>query len=146
MASQDYERYKLKSYRYWDLYLHENQYYLGRVYIWLKRDNINDLMDITNEERAELFEIGRQYRVVMDKYTKWKPDLYNWAALGNLESHNHHVHVHVIPRYKTARIVESICTFTDKNWGKNYAPYDKEFKVSDDIMWSIYESLKRALR
>jgi len=27
----DYEKLKIKSYKYWDLYLHENQCYLGRT-------------------------------------------------------------------------------------------------------------------
>jgi hypothetical protein len=31
----DYELLKIKSYEYWDVYLHENQCYLGRVFVQL---------------------------------------------------------------------------------------------------------------
>lgn len=39
----DYDLLKIKSYKYWDVYLHENQCYLGRVFVQLKESlNIED--------------------------------------------------------------------------------------------------------
>ncbi len=41
----DYEVLKIKSYKYWDLYLHEKQCYLGRTFVQLKKeDGIDDLL------------------------------------------------------------------------------------------------------
>jgi hypothetical protein len=34
----DYEQLKRKSYKYWDAHLHENQCYLGRVFVLLRED------------------------------------------------------------------------------------------------------------
>jgi len=41
-----YETYLIRDYKYWQLFLHENQCYLGRSYVIIKRDLV-DLLDIT---------------------------------------------------------------------------------------------------
>ena len=49
----------LKSYKHWDVALHENQCYLGRVYVMLKSDSgIEDFLSIDGEVRDEFFAIG----------------------------------------------------------------------------------------
>jgi hypothetical protein len=54
--SMDYEKLKIKSYKHWDLYLHENQCYLGRVFVQLKDEKgIEDFLDIEGEVRDEFF-------------------------------------------------------------------------------------------
>src|SRR4051812_23206229 len=118
MADIDYERFKIKSYTHWYLYLHESQYFLGRMYIWSLRAGLHDLMDVTDEERAELFEIGREARGALTRL--WFPDLFNWASLGNISQQ---CHVHVIPRYAKLRQFAGF-VFKDTRWGQNYAPYD----------------------
>ena len=135
----DYKQFKIKEFRFWVVYLHTSQYFLGRVYIWSRRQGLVDLMDITMEEREELFEIGRLLKNVLGEI--FHPDLFNWASLGNLSAQ---CHVHLIPRYATIRNFAGI-VFEDGRWGKNYAPYDYEFKVSDAILFQIRDTIKKKL-
>ena len=54
--SVDYNQLKIKSYKHWDVYLHENQCYIGRVFILLKSDQgIDDFLAIEGELRDESF-------------------------------------------------------------------------------------------
>lgn len=69
------------------------------------------------------------------------PDKMNYAALSNVFEK---LHVHFIPRYKTERIFEGI-KFIDKQWGKNYAPYDRSFSVHPDIMNKIKSCIQDKL-
>ena len=53
----DYEQLKIKSYKHWDLYLHENQCYLGRVFVLLKNEErVEDFLAIDGEARDESLE------------------------------------------------------------------------------------------
>jgi len=134
-----YEKFLIKEYKYWKLYLHENQFYLGRVYIWAKRENALDFFDISNEEIKEYFKIGKELKKAFDKL--FQPDLYNYATLGNVA---HHLHTHFIPRYKTKRELFGI-NFKDKNFGENYAPYDKKFKVPEEFLMKLRDLLRAEL-
>ena len=59
----DYEKLKIKSFKYWDLYLHENQCYLGRTFVQLKNESgVEDFMDIKGEVREEFFQIGQNVK------------------------------------------------------------------------------------
>lgn len=129
----------IKEYKFWEVYLHENQYYLGRVYIWAKREDALDLFDITKEEREEYFKIGKELKKALGKL--FKPDLYNYATLANVTSH---LHTHFIPRYSSNRKFSGII-FNDERWGQNYAPYNKGFKVSEEVLIKIRDALKKEL-
>jgi diadenosine tetraphosphate (Ap4A) HIT family hydrolase len=135
----NFESYKIKDYSRWELYLHQNQYYLGRTYIWAKREDAADLMNTTPEEQKELFAIGKELNGALTKL--FRPDLMNYASLGNIDSH---LHLHVIPRYASPRIFEGT-TFTDEQWGKNYAPYNYDFRVPEDILQKIKDSINKVL-
>jgi diadenosine tetraphosphate (Ap4A) HIT family hydrolase len=128
---ETFGKYKIKEFKYWEVYLHKNQYYLGRVYIWAKRDEAVDLMEMTPEERRELFNIGRSVNRALAEL--FSPDLMNYAALGNISTH---LHLHVIPRYSASRSFDGV-DFIDGRWGRNYAPYDYDFKVSEDTLTKI---------
>lgn len=52
---KDFSKDLIKDYKYWAIYIHENQGYLGRCIIWCKRENALDLTDATKEEQEELF-------------------------------------------------------------------------------------------
>lgn len=64
----DYEQFKIKSYKHWDLYLHENQCYLGRVFVLLKDEGIEDFLAIEGETREEFFQIGEDVKKLL-KYS-----------------------------------------------------------------------------
>ncbi|MDP2641460.1 MAG: HIT family protein [Candidatus Yanofskybacteria bacterium] len=92
----------IKEYRYWRVGLHPDQRYLGRSLIMLNR-HAEDLLEMTQEERGELFQI---LRMLTDALTKlFSPNKFNYASLGNEMPH---LHLHVIPRYASPRQFEEI--------------------------------------
>lgn len=133
------EQLKIKEYKHWTVYLHDNQCYLGRVYIWSKRDGLVDLLDMTEEEQREFFDVGRKVKKAIAEL--FNPDLMNYASLGNVSTH---LHMHVIPRYQSTRTFEGN-TFIDERWGKNYAPYDKDFKIPEETLFRIRDAIKAKL-
>lgn len=135
----DYEEFRIEEFKHWVAYLHTNQYFLGRTYIWSKRQGLVDLMDTTTEEREELFGIGGLLKNALQEL--FQPDLFNWASLGNLSQQ---CHVHVIPRYAQARSFAGL-SFHDGRWGQNYAPYDYGFKVSADVLYQIKNAIEKKL-
>lgn len=138
--SMDYEKLKIKSYRYWDLYLHENQCYLGRVFVQLKDEKgIEEFLDIQGEVREEFFQIGQKVKKALK--TLFKPDKMNYAALSNTSPV---IHVHIVPRYKEAREFDGVI-FKDTRWGQNYAPYDRSFIVEESTLFKIRDALKGQL-
>lgn len=138
--SMDYEKLKIKSYKYWDLYLHENQCYLGRVFVQLKDEKgVEDFLDIQGQVREEFFQIGQNIKKAVK--TLFKPDKMNYAALSNTSPV---IHVHIIPRYKDTREFNGV-TFKDTRWGQNYAPYDRSFVIEESTLFKIRDALKGQL-
>lgn len=135
----DFDKFKIKEYKYWTLYLHDNQCFLGRCYIWCKRKDTVDFLEMTDEEQKEFFGILRNLKDVLIKL--FKPDLFNYASLGNIATH---LHMHVIPRYKTKRNFNNTI-FVDERWGKNYAPYNYDFKLGENILFDIKDKISQAL-
>lgn len=136
----DYDQLIIKSYKHWDVYLHENQCYIGRVFILLKDDEgIEDFLAIDGEVRDEFFLIGKKVKTALK--TLFKPDKMNYAALSNVSEK---IHVHFIPRYKEKREFSGLI-FTDFRWGKNYAPYDRSFILDESILFKIRDVLKEQL-
>ena len=131
----DWSEYLLKKYTFWEVYLHDDQTYLGRCVVALNRDgNLDPFAETTVAERQELEAIMADLqRALMDLY---RPDMFNYANLRNVW---HHCHWHVIPRYKTTRKVQDQ-EFIDMNWGKNYTPHEPSdlgrkviMKIRDDL-------------
>ena len=138
--SMDYEQLKIKSYKYWDVYLHENQCYLGRVFVLLREDaGVEDFLSIQGEIREEFFQIGEELKMALKAL--FQPDKMNYAALSNTSPK---IHVHIIPRYSDSRDFGGI-TFQDTRWGKNYAPYDKAFKLEEETLFEIRDALKKTM-
>ncbi|MBS0635478.1 MAG: hypothetical protein JSR37_08460 [Verrucomicrobia bacterium] len=136
----DYEKLKIKSYNHWDLYLHENQCYIGRVFAQLKDETeVDDFLAIKGDVRDEFFILGQEVKKALK--TLFKPDKMNYAALSNTSAA---IHVHIVPRYKQAREFQGI-TFIDTRWGKNYAPYDRDFVLEEEILIQIRDLLKKTL-
>ena len=107
----NYDLLKIKSYKYWDVYLHENQCYLGRVFLLLKDDKgVEDFLAIQGDVRAEFFQVGEKVKTALK--ILFKPDKMNYAALSNVSEK---IHVHFVPRYKEAREFGGV-TFKDQRW------------------------------
>ncbi len=126
----DYSKFKIKDYNYWTLYINENQSYLGRCYVWCKREDALDLPDATLEEREELFAILKEIERVIKK--AFKADMLNYAFLGNI---THHLHGHIIPRYSSSVEFDGV-TFKDDRWGENYRT-NHDFKISEETLEKI---------
>ncbi len=136
----DYEQLKIKSYKHWDLYLHENQCYLGRVFVLLKNEEgVEDFLAIDGEARDEFFQIGAEIKAALK--TLFQPDKMNYAALSNTSPA---IHVHIVPRYQDTREFAGV-VFKDARWGKNYAPYDKAFTTNDAVLFQIRDVIKEQL-
>ena len=139
LATITYEDLVILEGEFWRVFLHgQSPYYLGRMYIWLRRDLI-DLMDISTEERDELFAIGQKLKNALTKLSN--PGLFNYTALGN---ETPHVHVHLIPRYDSVREFDGI-TFRDDQWGRNYVPFDRQFSVSDKTLLKLRDVIRGLL-
>lgn len=136
----DYEQLKIKSYKHWDLYLHENQCYLGRVFVLLKNGaGVEDFLAIEGEVRDEFFQIGADIKTALK--TLFHPDKMNYAALSNTSPE---IHVHIVPRYQDAREFGGV-VFKDARWGSNYAPYDRSFELDETVLFQIRDALKEQL-
>jgi diadenosine tetraphosphate (Ap4A) HIT family hydrolase len=136
----DYEQLKIKSYKHWDLYLHENQCYLGRVFLLLKNDEgVEDFLAIEGEVRDEFFQIGAEVKMALK--TLFQPDRINYIAQSNTSPK---IHMHLVPRYKDSREFAGI-VFKDIRWGSNYAPYDHSFVLEKSILFQIRDAVKKKL-
>lgn len=124
----------VKEYRHWEVYIHENQNYLGRCVVWCRRENALDLADATKEEREELFLILRDLRKALKK--SFQLDWFNYAFLGNETCH---LHCHFIPRYAKQREFMGV-VFEDKLYGHNYKT-DRNFQISAELLSEIKNTI-----
>lgn len=123
----------------WSLYLHENQNYIGWVYLWARRQDSLDFLSMTAEEEESFFQHARCVKNVLGQL--FHPDLFNYASLGNVTPH---LHVHIIPRYKEFRLFEGQ-TFVDTRWGDNFAPYDQNFVIPNEVRHRLKTVIKEGL-
>jgi diadenosine tetraphosphate (Ap4A) HIT family hydrolase len=134
----DFSNYLVKSYQYWEVYMHKNQSYLGRCYVWCRRADALDMTDASGEEQKELFQILRELQKALKDC--FNPDWLNYAFLGN---ETRHLHGHVIPRYKEPKVFMNT-TFEDKLYGHNYRT-DPEFLTTGELLQEVKSRLKMAL-
>ena len=90
------DKFLIKKFNYWTIYLNKNQSYLGRVYVVLNRHGPEDTIGLTEEEWKEL-------KVVEDKVTNalkllYNPDLMNYLTIQTKD--RNHFHVHIFPDMK----------------------------------------------
>ncbi|MFA5051327.1 MAG: HIT domain-containing protein [Patescibacteria group bacterium] len=134
----DFLKYKIRNYKYWCIYIHQNQGYLGRCIVWCNREGALDLTDATLEEREELFVILKDLRESLKNI--FQPDWFNYSFLGN---GTRHLHCHFIPRYASDRKFGGTI-FKDEKWGHNYRT-DHDFKISEELLEQIRFRIKEAL-
>ncbi len=142
MPEEDFKHLIIKRYKYWTVYLHGNQGYLGRMYVWLNREgDIDYFLGTMVAERVEFDQIARELWGALT--TLFSPDRANWGALSNEAPH---CHVHLVPRYLSDRAFAGL-TFIDKDPKKNWLT-DKSLEFSletlETIRAAIAEELERA--
>jgi len=135
----DFFKYRIKKYKYWKVFIHKNQSYLGRCVIWCNREDALDLTDATKEEREELFLILQKLRKALIK--TFQSDWFNYSFLGNSMRH---LHCHFIPRYVKPKIFEGI-KFEDKLFGHNWKT-DHSFIIPKAVLDKIKLILSNTLK
>ena len=136
--AEDFSKNLVKGYKHWEIYIHENQGYLGRCVVWCKRNDALDLADATPEEQSELFLVLRDLREATKKV--FQPDWFNYSFLGN---ETRHLHGHFIPRYAKPKTFMDIM-FEDKLYGHNYKT-DHSFETSAELLAEVKDKLKSVL-
>lgn len=137
--AKDFSKNLVKSYKFWDVLVHENQGFLGRCVVWCKREDALDLADATQEEREELFTILQALREATKNI--FQPDWFNYAFLGN---EMRHLHGHFIPRYAKPQTFMGI-TLEDIYYGHNWNT-DHNFVTSDAVLHAVRDRLMEALK
>lgn len=136
---EDFSKNLIKQYKYWDVFVAQNQSYLGRCVVWCKREDTQDLTDATEEEREELFSILKLLKDAT--YNVFKTDWFNYSFLGNSVRH---LHCHFVPRYAAERVFEGV-KFKDELYGKNWKT-DNDFAIPEEVLMKIKYSLINALK
>ena len=135
----------LREFKYWYAILEIKQYYLGRMFLYAKRDEATDMVELNKYEIKELWKILKFIKNIVYPNT-WKPDIINYSFLGNEVQH---CHLHIIPRYKTEReITINGIIFKDNNFGKNYSnPNTKSTRFRDSTTQEIIrDKLKKQFK
>ena len=133
------EQNKIIKYNYWTIYLNDNQYYFGRIYVALNRHGPENTLSLNEDEWHEL-------KSVLDKITRilsrsFEVDLFSYLVLQNKD--RNHFHVHLIPRYnREIRFNDEI--FKDENWGKAPIP-TPEKKIKKDTLTKLKKMIFEAL-
>ncbi|MHA1259234.1 MAG: HIT family protein [Candidatus Heimdallarchaeaceae archaeon] len=128
--------------KHFQVYLSENQSYLGRFVVVLKR-HVSKLSDLTNDEMLDFAYVIK----VMEKTLTeaFGATMFNWCCLMNnaykKSPPNPHVHWHCRPRYKK-EVKFAGMLFSDKDFAHHYNNKKKMFvnlEVKKEIISRIKE-------
>lgn len=134
----NFEKLKILEGNFWDVFLHQDQTALGRLYFWYKLD-ADDVLDIPKEALSEFHEMGNKIKAALS--ISFHPDLYNYLSLNNITSH---LHIHIIPRYSKEIELFGL-TFNDTSFGKSYKR-NLDFILDETILLKIKEKIVANLK
>jgi diadenosine tetraphosphate (Ap4A) HIT family hydrolase len=118
----------------WRIAINRNQNLLGKLFVALRRHE-EAVAALTPDEWAELqHELRWAVRRLDGAFA---PDHYNCAFLQNQDRH---VHLHVIPRYASARTFAGR-EFADPDWPDHYRP-GVEYLAPEDVIAAIAEVMR----
>lgn len=129
-------RWQIWEHPYWSLYLNDNQNLLGKLMLALNR-HCESLLELTPDEWMQLRVEVRDAELVLDRL--FRPDRYNLMFLMNLDRH---VHLHVVPRYRTARTYASK-DFEDPDFGSLATTAGR--RMTDEWLNALVRDLRKAL-
>lgn len=135
----DFPLLEVRSTTNWIWQIHENQAYLGRLVLRLKRPLIASLAQCTKQEWRDLHKQLLEYERVATEL--FRPDRFNYGQLGNVYPQ---LHVHAIPRYETPRQWRET-RFLDQRWGENWSPSPNS-PLSIEDTYEFARWMKRRLR
>ena len=106
---------------YWSVFLADEQDYVGRCILVLKR-HCGSIAELTEGEWQDLLEIVRRLEACLKKVLG--ADLCNWSCLMNSfykdPAPDPHLHIHVRPRYKNPVAINGN-TYRDEEFGHHYS-------------------------
>jgi diadenosine tetraphosphate (Ap4A) HIT family hydrolase len=111
----------------WTIALNRNQNLVGKTMLVLGRP-CNSVTELREVEWSDLHRQLRRACTAIDLL--FAPDLYNHAFLMN---EDRQVHLHIVPRYKTARMWEGE-KFEDPHWGSLFGSELRSFDRAKLIM------------
>ena len=119
--SEEDKRFQVYESRFWSVFLSDEQDYIGRCILVLKR-HCGSMSELTDEEWVELRDLVRKVETGLK--TILGATLFNWSCLMNnfyKESNpNPHLHIHVRPRYDKPLMLNGN-TYIDSEFGHHYA-------------------------
>jgi diadenosine tetraphosphate (Ap4A) HIT family hydrolase len=129
---------------YWKVILTDNQDYLGRSIIELKR-KCGSLSELSKEEWSDFYEVVKKLESVFKQC--FDATMFNWTCLMNdaYKSKNPkpQVHWHLRPRYNHPVDVAGM-TFVDEEFGHHYTK-QRDTLVSRKVLIEITKELKKYL-
>jgi len=130
--------------KYWKILLADNQNYLGRCFIILKRE-CGDLAKVKKEELLEFLEVVKKMERALRK--AFNASLFNWGCLMNHafqeKKPKPQVHWHLVPRYRKKVNFEGI-VFEDLEFGFHYN-HSKRMQVTEKVQNALIERIKSFL-
>lgn len=130
---------------YWRVELVDDQTYLGRSCIILKRDNVKHLSEVNTDEMEDFLNLVKKAETLIKK--TFGATHFNWTCLMNNaykeENPKPHVHWHLKPRYKNNVEFEGI-TFEDLEFGHHYKTIVRT-PVNSEMLKKIADKIKENL-
>lgn len=148
LSKAKFNKYIIKEYPNWTLFLAEHQWpHVGRCYAWWKdRPPVNGenlpLSLLTEPALAEVFQtifadVCRACHALGHETEPYGPNfLLNTCYLANNDTHNHHMHVHFLPRFRQPLEIK-IGQFVDRGWGGPPTFHDSNIKhpPEEQLQW-----------
>lgn len=130
----------------WEVILMEDQRYLGRCVLVLKR-SCGDLAELKQEEILDFFDLVKKLEAALRK--TFDATMFNWGCLMNDAYQetppNPQVHWHFRPRYNHP-VQFAGQTFTDPNFGHHYLREPKDaYLAPSDLLQLIATEIKKNL-
>ena len=142
--SADDKRYQLYDSQFWTVFLADEQDYIGRCILVLKR-HCGSMADLTEDEWKDLH--GMICKVEACLKTVLGATLCNWSCLMNsfykASDPDPHLHIHVRPRYRKPVMVNGIA-YPDDEFGHHYS-INKDGAIRDADMKALFARMKEWL-
>ena len=141
--SEEDKQFQVYDGRSWSVFLADEQDYIGRCILVLKR-HCNSLSELTDDEWDELHDLIRKTEACLKAVMG--AALCNWSCLMNSfykeQTPDPHLHIHVRPRYDKPVVLSE--TYTDSEFGHHYA-VDKSGEISAKDKEEVFTRLKEWL-
>ena len=142
--SEEDKKFQLYEGTFWSVFLSDEQDYIGRCILVLKR-HCGSISELTDEEWEELRRLIRKVETCLK--TVLGATLCNWSCLMNSfykESEpDPHLHIHVRPRYAEPVIVNGTA-YIDREFGHHYT-LNKNRSISAEDKEEVFARLKEWL-